>query len=112
MSPFDVRNYLEKIYKLPVVEVNTVIHDGKIHPDPEGKDMVKEPDFRICHVTLPEGMNFKHPGEDLFTGGRKDHDHLKMNQMGKIVSEMKSKKEQIQKETWKRGSNLPTWFNF
>lgn len=112
MNAYDVRNYLEKIYKLPVVEVNTVIHTGKITPDAQGKDMVKEADFRICHVTLPEGMTFKHPQEDLFRGLRKEEDVSKFKQMDRVVKEMKNKKEQIQKASWRRGSNLPTWFNF
>lgn len=112
MTAYDVRNYLEKIYKLPVVEVNTVINDGKMVPDVKGQDMVKEPDVRICHVTLPEGMTFKHPGRDLFYGGMKEQDHSKAKQMDKVLQDIESRKEKIKRESWNRGSNLPSWFNF
>ena len=107
MSPYDVRNYLEKIYKLPVVEVNTVVHSGRIIPDVEGKDKVKEPDVRLCYVTLPEGVTFKHPGEDLFTGGREGNPQDA--EIKRMTEQIKSEKDRLQKSTWTR-SSLPSWF--
>lgn len=109
MSPYDVRNYLEKIYKLPVVEVNTTIQSGRILPDVEGKDKVKEPDFRLCFVTLEKGVTFKHPGEDLFTGGKEDT--ASDSDLKRIADQIKSQKVEIQRSTWTR-SILPSWFNW
>lgn len=62
MTDWDVRNYLEKIYKVQVGSVVSRIHPGKLKTIKEG--LAKGEDYRIAHVTLPLGQTFTWP--DLF----------------------------------------------
>lgn len=52
MTPFDVRNYLEKIYKIPVVNVETRVVAGKIKKATGKPYIVKEDDYREAIVDL------------------------------------------------------------
>lgn len=52
MTPFDVRNYLEKIYKVPVVNVETRVVAGKIKKATGKPYIVKEDDYREAIVDL------------------------------------------------------------
>jgi large subunit ribosomal protein L23 len=52
MTKYDVKQYLEKIYKLPVVEVRTRIDMGKTKRDAGVGYVVKEEDAKIAYVTL------------------------------------------------------------
>lgn len=62
MTDWDIKNYLEKIYKIRVAAVNSVIECGEIKNTSKG--ITKEDDYRIAHVTLPLGEKFEWP--DLF----------------------------------------------
>ncbi|XP_011205830.1 39S ribosomal protein L23, mitochondrial [Bactrocera dorsalis] len=64
MSKYDVKNYLEKIYKLPVVDVRTRIEMGKTKRDQTLGYVTKEDDVKIAYVTLPRTEEFTFP--DLF----------------------------------------------
>ncbi|XP_053952943.1 39S ribosomal protein L23, mitochondrial [Anastrepha obliqua] len=64
MTKHDVKNYLEKIYKLPVVDVRTRIELGKTKRDPSLGYVTKEDDVKIAYVTLPKTEEFTFP--DLF----------------------------------------------
>lgn len=52
MTKYDVKNYLEKIYKLPVVDVRTRIEMGKTKRDQTMGYVTKEDDVKIAYVTL------------------------------------------------------------
>uniref|UniRef100_A0A0K8RA45 Large ribosomal subunit protein uL23m n=1 Tax=Ixodes ricinus TaxID=34613 RepID=A0A0K8RA45_IXORI len=61
MTKYDVKNYLEKIYKVPVAQVKTFVMLGKIKRA-EGKGyLIKENDYRVAFVTLPQGQTFEFP---------------------------------------------------
>ncbi|XP_039963983.1 39S ribosomal protein L23, mitochondrial [Bactrocera neohumeralis] len=64
MSKYDVKNYLEKIYKLPVVDVRTRIEMGRTKRDQTHGYVTKEDDVKIAYVTLPRTEEFTFP--DLF----------------------------------------------
>ncbi|XP_018801866.1 PREDICTED: 39S ribosomal protein L23, mitochondrial [Bactrocera latifrons] len=64
MSKYDVKNYLEKIYKLPVVDVRTRIEMGRTKRDQTLGYVTKEDDVKIAYVTLPRTEEFTFP--DLF----------------------------------------------
>ncbi|XP_011195514.1 39S ribosomal protein L23, mitochondrial [Zeugodacus cucurbitae] len=65
MTKYDVKNYLEKIYKLPVVDVRTRIEMGKTKRDQTMGYVTKEDDVKIAYVTLPRTEEFTFP--DLFS---------------------------------------------
>ncbi|XP_036336406.1 39S ribosomal protein L23, mitochondrial [Rhagoletis pomonella] len=64
MTKYDVQNYLEKIYKLPVVDVRTRIELGKTRRDQVHGYVTKGDDVKIAYVTLPRNEEFTFP--DLF----------------------------------------------
>lgn len=51
MSRYDVKNYLEKIYKVPVMKVNTRIALGKTRRN-ELNTIIKDDDVKIAYVHL------------------------------------------------------------
>lgn len=67
MTDWDVKNYLEKIYKVPVAGIKSKICCGDIRRSRDPKrpfDVIKDEDYRLTQVTLREGETFKWP--DLF----------------------------------------------
>ncbi|CAG2105113.1 unnamed protein product, partial [Medioppia subpectinata] len=72
MTKWDVRNYLEKIYKIPVVNVRTVVRCGDIKRANGKMYLIKEEDYKTAIVDLPKDMTFEFP--DLFP-------HEKVDQM-------------------------------
>ncbi|XP_075531737.1 mitochondrial ribosomal protein L23 [Dermacentor variabilis] len=104
MTKYDVKNYLEKIYKVPVADVRTLIMQGKIRKA-EGKSyLVKEDDFRVAFVTLPQGETFTYP--DLFS---KVASVEKEKALKKQAAEAeKMQKVYIRKDPHREG--LPNWF--
>ncbi|CAD7004739.1 39S ribosomal protein L23, mitochondrial isoform X1 [Ceratitis capitata] len=65
MTKYDIKNYLEKIYKLPVVDVRTRIEMGKTKRDQTFGYVTKEDDVKIAYVTLLKTEEFTFP--DLFS---------------------------------------------
>lgn len=66
MTDWDIKNYLEKIYKVPVAAIRSTIYPGKMGLVPkQGKtidqNVVKDNDYRISHVTLAIGHKFQWP---------------------------------------------------
>jgi len=52
MTKYDVRSYLEKIYKLPVVDVRTRIALGETKKDQAYGYITKKDDVKLAYVTL------------------------------------------------------------
>lgn len=52
MTKFDIKNYLEKIYNIPVVEVKTRIALGKTQRDYAKGYITKKDDAKLAYVTL------------------------------------------------------------
>ena len=55
MTRLDVKNYLEKIYGVPVMDVRTLNHMGKTHAMFNG-EIEKDDDYKIAYVTLVRQM--------------------------------------------------------
>ena len=55
MTKVDVKNYLEKIYKVPVSEVRTLNKMGKTRRNGMGEYVVKDDDYKVAFVTLAPG---------------------------------------------------------
>ena len=52
MTKHDIRNYLEKIYKLDVIDVRTRIAPGKTKRDIVVGYVTKQDDEKLAYVTL------------------------------------------------------------
>lgn len=52
MTKYDIKNYLEKIYNVPVVDVRTKITMGKFRRDVGRGYVVKDDDVKYAHVVL------------------------------------------------------------
>ncbi|GAB6029769.1 hypothetical protein CHUAL_005482 [Chamberlinius hualienensis] len=78
MTKLDVRNYLEKIYKIPVVDVRTVVYQGKFKREESRGYIIKDEDQKWAFVKLPADAKFIFP--DLFPNSAKERDEkdLKM----------------------------------
>ncbi len=59
MSKFDVKNYLEKIYKVPVLDVKTFVRSGSTHryPYSNTQELYKDDDIKMAMVILVSPMN-------------------------------------------------------
>eukprot|EP00128_Syssomonas_multiformis_P012680 Colp12_sorted_trinity150504_noHs@34218 len=57
MTKFDIRNYLQDIYKVRVINVNTLIQLGKTKRNFRGVQ-VKAPDFKKAYVSLDTKFSF------------------------------------------------------
>uniref|UniRef100_A0ABK9NGR1 Large ribosomal subunit protein uL23m n=1 Tax=Glossina morsitans morsitans TaxID=37546 RepID=A0ABK9NGR1_GLOMM len=64
MTKYDVKNYLEKIYKLPVVDVRTRIEMGSTKRDQVYGYVTKNDDVKVAYVTMPKNVEFTFP--DMF----------------------------------------------
>lgn len=52
MSSTDIKNYLEKIYKINTINVTTRIGSGKTRRDPGKGYVIKDDDTKYAYVTL------------------------------------------------------------
>lgn len=51
MTRIDIRNYLEKIYKIPIVQVNTRVAMGKTRRN-QVNYIVKDDDYKVAYVQM------------------------------------------------------------
>ena len=67
MTKYDVKQYLEKIYKIPVMTVNTKIYGGLTWQNNYAKlskvpgKLYKDDDYKLAYVTLPKDFQFEFP---------------------------------------------------
>merc|ERR1712243_14234 len=65
MTRLDIKQYLEKIYNLPVLSVETFILKGRTHyragTDEQVKDLYKDDDTKIATVIFPKDFQFEFP---------------------------------------------------
>ncbi|KAK6632376.1 hypothetical protein RUM44_007418 [Polyplax serrata] len=98
MTQYDVKNYLEKIYKVPVVEVKTTIKMGTIKPCVYSDKLTKEDDYKEALVTLPVDQKFVFPE---FTNA---------TYMKKEMEAYKKAKESFRNTRGDRQHKVPAWF--
>lgn len=104
MTQFDVKNYLEKIYRVPVAQVETKIVLGDFKAEKTKRYMIKDDDYRLATVTLPEGCTFKFP--TLFP----------QEKIRKATEDMRKHQEQVDEHerTYQREDpnrqHVPSWF--
>lgn len=104
MTKYDIKNYLEKIYKIPCVDVRTRIHMPKTRRDPGRGYVVKDDDIKYAYITLPKEEKFEFPNLFLDTDmkeAKEDHD--------KSMQQAKEGYNEFLKKN-KHRRNVPAWF--
>lgn len=64
MTRVDLRNYLERIYNVPVAAVRTRVQYGSNRRRDHRNIRIKKPDYKVAYVQLALGQTFTFP--DLF----------------------------------------------
>uniref|UniRef100_A0A2A4JM57 Large ribosomal subunit protein uL23m n=1 Tax=Heliothis virescens TaxID=7102 RepID=A0A2A4JM57_HELVI len=103
MTKYDIKNYLEKIYNVPVVDIRTRIALGKFRRDIGKGYIVKDDDVKSAYVVLPKDMKFKYP--NIF-GTKKDEERDEE----KALSEAKKSFQNYIKRNKDR-TDVPSWFS-
>ncbi|XP_074640097.1 large ribosomal subunit protein uL23m-like [Tubulanus polymorphus] len=102
MTKNDIKQYLEKIYNVPVLSIRTEFRQGKKKTHPYyGHDIPPEDDEHFAYVQLKDD-NFQWP--DLF-GGKKTPQE-------KVLDDVKKQRNEANKNyvnSWKVQS-IPSWF--
>jgi large subunit ribosomal protein L23 len=103
MTKFDIKNYLEKIYNVKVVDVRTRIAMGKTKRVHGKGYVIKEDDIKYAYITLPKDEKFVFP--DLFPENKaaKEEEETTLNQAKKGLQEFLEKN--------KERPNMPGWFS-
>ncbi|EPY78790.1 39S ribosomal protein L23, mitochondrial [Camelus ferus] len=105
MTRVDLRNYLERIYNVPVAAVRTRIQHGSNRKRDHRNIRVKKPDYKVAYVQLAHGQTFTFP--DLFPekkspeGSSGDHDDIR--------DQLLEDQRQRQIPDPRRGG-VPNWF--
>ncbi|XP_072826644.1 large ribosomal subunit protein uL23m [Vicugna pacos] len=105
MTRVDLRNYLERIYNVPVAAVRTRIQHGSNRKRDHRNIRVKKPDYKVAYVQLAHGQTFTFP--DLFPekkspeGSSGDHDDIR--------DQLLEDQRQRQIPDPRRGG-VPSWF--
>jgi large subunit ribosomal protein L23 len=103
MTVYDVKNYLEKIYNVPVLTVRCHLERGKERHHPKfGYTIQPGADRRIAFVQLEEGHEFVFP--DLFKGKTTEEDKASQDYR-KTAAEA----EKTARKEWSV-QELPPWF--
>ncbi|XP_030057080.1 large ribosomal subunit protein uL23m isoform X2 [Microcaecilia unicolor] len=104
MTKFDVKNYLQKIYNVPVAAVRTRIQYGKNNKRNHKNQRIKVPDYKVAYVQLAQGHTFQFP--DLFPEKDKI---LEPGSFEEIQNKFMEDENQRQREDPRRGG-VPGWF--
>ena len=107
MTRKDVKNYLEKIYKVPVANVRNLNHMGKVRKNVfRPNELVKDPDYKIAYVTLAEGHKFEWP--DLKISGTAEANEKKASD--DVDTAKEQYKKDVGQEQTKYRPGVPTFF--
>lgn len=103
MSKIDVKNYLTKIYNVPVKEVRTFIKKGMLIRHPTGRE-VEEPDQKYAFVTMEKNAEFFFP--NLFPDVVRKAQEKDEENYNDAINKMRLH----QNQKWHR-AGAPTWFS-
>lgn len=107
MTNYDIKNYLEKIYNVKVVNVESTLENGKLKRA-YGKVgfITKEEDYRRAIVTLPKSETFTFP--DMIPKEVEEKEEKDRKEM----QEMQAKAYKKFEERSKGNPGVPGWFSF
>ncbi|XP_074108272.1 mitochondrial ribosomal protein L23 [Cotesia typhae] len=104
MTKHDVKNYLQKIYNVPALDVRTRIKMGRFRRCPDGGYIVKDDDIKVAYAIMPKDFKFEFP--DIF----KVEEKKKEEKIDKrTVDDMKDGYKAFLKNNNKPG--VPGWFS-
>ncbi|VDN59238.1 unnamed protein product [Dracunculus medinensis] len=106
MSRYDIRQYLEKIYKLPVRDVRTAVVTGEITWDlkldrEKRKALWKEKDKKYAFVFLKKGIEFRFP--EIFA---KDQETENLNKIKEQQAQLSKNWDFVNRDR----KNIGEWF--
>jgi large subunit ribosomal protein L23 len=106
MTKFDVKNYLEKIYKVPVESVKTRNIMGKVYRNMylQG-ELTKAADNKIAFVTLEHGQTFEFP--DLKLEKKEEDFEKNKDEIGKAKT---SFQKSVNSDDQKYRTGVPSFF--
>ncbi|XP_075423022.1 large ribosomal subunit protein uL23m isoform X2 [Ascaphus truei] len=104
MTKFDVQNYLQRIYSVPVSAVRTRIQYCTNRKRNHLNQRVKRPDYKVAYVQLGQGQTFQFP--DLFP---EKEDTPEPGSFEDVQREFMEKEQQRQRGDPRRGG-LNDWF--
>ncbi|XP_017375922.1 39S ribosomal protein L23, mitochondrial [Cebus imitator] len=102
MTRVDLRNYLERIYNVPVAAVRTRVQHGSNKKRDHRNVRIKKPDYKVAYVQLAHGQTFTFP--DLFPEQSPEG-----SAADDLQSILKENMEQRQSNDPRRGG-VPDWF--
>ncbi|XP_063539945.1 large ribosomal subunit protein uL23m [Cydia strobilella] len=103
MTKHDIKNYLEKIYDVPIADVRTKITMGKFRRDVGRGYIIKDDDIKYAYVTLPKDMKFEYPKLFLDQKEAEDEDAKSLDEAKKTF------KGYLERN--KDRSDVPSWFS-
>uniref|UniRef100_F7BTQ3 Large ribosomal subunit protein uL23m n=2 Tax=Callithrix jacchus TaxID=9483 RepID=F7BTQ3_CALJA len=104
MTRVDLRNYLERIYNVPVAAVRTRVQHGSNKKRDHRNVRVKKPDYKVAYVQLAHGQTFTFP--DLFPEKEQSSEGRAADDLQNILQE---NMERRQSSDPRRGG-VPDWF--
>lgn len=99
MTRVDLRNYLERIYSVPVAAVRTRVQHGSGRKRDHRGSRVKKPDYKVAYVQLAHGQTFRFP--DLFPEAPADAADLQ--------DQLREQQRPRESRDPRRGG-VPSWF--
>ncbi|XP_059007235.1 large ribosomal subunit protein uL23m isoform X4 [Mustela nigripes] len=107
MTRVDLRNYLERIYNVPVAAVRTRVQHGSNRKRDHRNVRVKRPDYKVAYVQLAHGQTFTFP--DLFPEKKQSPDGSPSGGdiQDKLLEEQRQRQQQSQDP---RRGGVPGWF--
>ncbi|NXG77547.1 RM23 protein, partial [Baryphthengus martii] len=104
MTKVDIKNYLEKIYNVPVAAVRTRIQYGANNKRNHKNQRVKKPDYKVAYVQLGQGQTFRFP--NLFPEKEQD---TETHSFDDYKDKYMEREKQREKGDPRRGG-VPDWF--
>ncbi|KAH0945622.1 hypothetical protein HN011_000729 [Eciton burchellii] len=99
MTRYDIKNYLEKIYNVNPVKINTVITMGKFSRDRLQGAVIKDDDIKVAYVILSKKEKFVFP--NLFEDVKEELNKDSMEETKKGLQDYINSN---------KSPGLPTWF--
>ncbi|XP_007431394.1 39S ribosomal protein L23, mitochondrial-like [Python bivittatus] len=99
MTRIELKDYLEKIYNVPVAAVRTRIQHGSNKQRDDKNRRIKKPDYKVAYVQLAAGQTFQFP--DLFPDGDKAPE---------VDEEVEKKVNEEKQQNDPRRGDVPNWF--
>ncbi|XP_077953947.1 large ribosomal subunit protein uL23m-like isoform X2 [Gasterosteus aculeatus] len=104
MTKYDVKNYLEKIYDVPVGAIRTRIQFGSNKKRNHLHQKVKQPDYKVAYVQLAQGQTFTFP--DIFPEKELKHEEGSMEEMQEKFMEDEKQRQRLDP----RRGGVTEWF--